>query len=41
MKKRVATFELHPNQMWKDLSEFYNLFSIFEKFFKIKKACRK
>jgi hypothetical protein len=34
----VASIELHSNQMWKDLREFYNLTGAFEKILKIKKA---
>jgi len=36
----VATIELHSNQMWKDLREFYSLVGVFEKSLKIKKAGR-
>jgi hypothetical protein len=36
----VACIELHSNQMWKDLREFYSLAGVFEKFFNIKKAGR-
>jgi hypothetical protein len=34
----VAIIELHSNQMWKDLREFYSLVGVFEKLIKIKKA---
>jgi hypothetical protein len=34
----VAIIELHSNQMWKDLREFYSLAGVLEKFLKIKKA---
>ncbi len=36
----VASIELHSNQMWRALREFYSLVSVFEKFHKIKKAGR-
>jgi len=36
----VATIELHSNQMWKDLREFYSMVGVFEKSLKIKKAGR-
>jgi hypothetical protein len=34
----VATIELHSNQMWKDLREFYSLVGVLEQFLKIKKT---
>jgi hypothetical protein len=34
----VASVELHSNQMWKDLRDFYSLVGVFEKLLKIKKA---
>jgi len=34
----VASIELHSNQMWRDLREFYRLVGVFEKFLKIKKV---
>jgi len=36
----VACIELHSNQMWRDLREFYSLAGVFEKFLNIKKAGR-
>ena len=34
----VASIELHSNQMWKDLREFYSLVGVLEQFLKIKKT---
>ena len=34
----VATIELHSNQIWNDLRDFYSLVGVLEKFLKIKKA---
>ena len=34
----VAIIELHSNQMWKDLREFYSLVGVLEQFLKIKKT---
>ena len=33
----VATIELHSNQIWNDLREFYSLVGVLEKFLKFKK----
>jgi hypothetical protein len=34
----VATIELHSDQIWRDLREFYSLIRVLEEFLKIKKA---
>jgi len=31
----VASIELHSNQIWRDLREFYSLVGVFEKILKI------